>query len=1319
MIFFRNVTGLKSISLLLILVFSILVGSGCGNLDVTVNRGKTSSDSKVDEIGFTMPQISVTEGTGAGTIQVSFNVALSNPATKRVLINYSALDGSANGGSDFVASAGTLIIEPGASSASFSIDIIKDSLVEGPETFTVKLLPTESYGTPGNLKMIVTIVDDDVAATVTNVTSAKANGVYSVGTVIPIAVQFSQAVIVSGTPQLDLNLSPLGQTASYVSGSGTNTLVFDYTVAAGDSITDLDYASISALTALGGSIKDTSGNDANLVLPFMGLPGSLGTNKNIAIDTQAPGVPTLQISDPITASSTYVSQSSVNSVITNDAEAANYWWVDQPSADPAPSVPLVTSPQWTTKPTTITLSGAGNRTVYLYVKDIAGNISASAATASIYYSVPDHIEILGGDNQTGVVTSTLGTALQLKVVDASGVQSPGVDLTFTPSAGSLSATAVTTNSSGTASVSFTLGTVAGVQTVSVGRTTTVLPDSAATGRATVTFSATANTDVPDHINIIQGDSQSQTVGSALATQPSVAVVDKYDNGVSGVQLVFTLSQGQGWLDFGKVLPGLVMTDSSGQASIDFKVGFNSITSVIAVQPLSIILPDVNLTGRTSVRFTTTSSSSNAVYPFKSLDGGVAGVANALSLVAFDANGDGLPDIVSSNSGSSNIALYLNSASGFLPKTSLPTTSGTSRYAISSGDFNGDGNTDIVYGSTFGGTGIYIQLSNGAGGFSAESGKSLPSGGYAASIVTADLNGDGKLDAAVADPALHKAHVYWGNGTGGFTGYTSFVAGTSPKRLAIVDWNKDSLLDIAVTNTGSNDVTILFGDGIGGFPTSQAIAVGTTPLGIRVADLDNDGNSDLIVANSASAATGVTIVFGDGLGGVLRTSTLSLNQGGLDVSIADFNNDGFLDIVAISVGNHSAFVYQVFAGNGAGVFTQIGLARAGVLYSLIDKIAVADFNGDGNLDLAIAGVSSGSPSNYYVIPIIYGDGTGHFSTNPTVTVGTNPTRVGIDDFNHDGKSDALVINNGASTVSVFLGNGLGQLTSSQTISVGTQPSGYTTGDFNRDGKQDFIISNSGSANISIAFGNGDGTFITPVTNMAVTATPGDICQADFNKDGKLDIAVASSGGGGTLKTYFGNGSGVFAVSSTTSLSGTPYQMFCIDLNKDANVDVVLAVGQNIAVVLNDGSGGFAAAPTNVLTGAGVYRYSIAVGDFNSDGNLDLLGTRYYNGAIDRYLGDGTGNFVVSGSIYTHFDVTQLATGDFNGDGKIDLMVGNPNGGHISIHYGDGVSGFGGGQSSWISGNGLGRPGFGDLNGDGKIDIVAPNSADNNISIFLSQ
>ncbi|HIK11274.1 MAG TPA: DUF4347 domain-containing protein [Oscillatoriaceae cyanobacterium M33_DOE_052] len=147
------------------------------------------------------------------------------------------------------------------------------------------------------------IVKLSESPTVTNITSTTTNGTYGIGTVIPITVTFSETVTVIGAPTLTLNN---GANATYASGSGTNTLTFNYTVAAGNNTADLDYSSTTALALNGGTIRNTGNTtDATLTLPTPGATNSLGANKNLIIDGIAPTVTINQAvgqTDPATTS---------------------------------------------------------------------------------------------------------------------------------------------------------------------------------------------------------------------------------------------------------------------------------------------------------------------------------------------------------------------------------------------------------------------------------------------------------------------------------------------------------------------------------------------------------------------------------------------------------------------------------------------------------------------------------------------------------------------------------------------------------------------------------------------------------------------------------------------------------------------------------------------------------------------------------------------------------------------------------------------------------------------------------------------------------
>ncbi len=131
---------------------------------------------------------------------------------------------------------------------------------------------------------------------VTNVTSTTADGTYTAGAPIAVDITFSTNVNVTGSPTLLLETGATHRNATYSSGSGSNTLTFNYTVIAGDVSGDLDYVATNSLSLNGGTITGAVGN-ANLTLPSPGAAGSLGANKNIVIDNLLP--PTVTVNQAV------------------------------------------------------------------------------------------------------------------------------------------------------------------------------------------------------------------------------------------------------------------------------------------------------------------------------------------------------------------------------------------------------------------------------------------------------------------------------------------------------------------------------------------------------------------------------------------------------------------------------------------------------------------------------------------------------------------------------------------------------------------------------------------------------------------------------------------------------------------------------------------------------------------------------------------------------------------------------------------------------------------------------------------------------------
>jgi len=354
--------------------------------------------------------------------------------------------------------------------------------------------------------------------------------------------------------------------------------------------------------------------------------------------------------------------------------------------------------------------------------------------------------------------------------------------------------------------------------------------------------------------------------------------------------------------------------------------------------------------------------------------------------------------------------------------------------------------------------------------------SLSVGNNPQAVMSADFNGDGKADLAVANNADNSVSVFLGHGDGTFGSAitTTAIGGQGPVALAVGDFNGDGKLDLAVANNvdtqaSPSNVAILLGDGTGNFTLKSTVSMENPgPVWVGVADLNGDARLDLVAVSSQSNASlgypGVVAVFlGNGDGTFGATSALpNAGTGPVSVAIGDFNNDGKLDLVQVNSNptSGSPGSLGVLTGNGDGTFNVLngvtpptGIGPRGIV--------AADFNGDGNLDVAVANSSPDSKNNYAVL-VFLGNGLGNLSQQGVpYIVGAAPVAIATADLNADGKLDLVTTNEGANTISVLLGTGTGAFANQTSYSTGTGPVALAIADFNRDGLLDAAVANSSS------------------------------------------------------------------------------------------------------------------------------------------------------------------------------------------------------------------------------------------------------------------
>jgi hypothetical protein len=574
-----------------------------------------------------------------------------------------------------------------------------------------------------------------------------------------------------------------------------------------------------------------------------------------------------------------------------------------------------------------------------------------------------------------------------------------------------------------------------------------------------------------------------------------------------------------------------------------------------------------------------------------------------------------------------------------------------------------------------------------------------------SVAVGDLNGDGKLDLVVANNASNNISVLLGNGDGTFQAAVNYPTGTAPSSVAVADFNRDAKLDIVVANATSNSVSVLLANGDGTFQSATSYSVGTKPSSVVVGDFNGDQIVDLAVASQASNSVG--ILLGNGDGTFKPFVSFAAGTGPTSVAAADFNGDGKLDLAVVNgVSNN----ISVLLGNGDGTFRAAVNYGAGQGSDPLSLVA-GDFNGDGKPDLAVAN----NVQIWVSILLNKGDGTGTFLPAVSHEAGTYPTAVAVGDFNGDGKLDLAVSNNGSNTLTMLMGNGDGTLEWVGNWDGAADVIAVAAGDFNSDGKLDAVVVNEFSYSVSVFLGNGDGTVVAPIS-YGIGGTPQAVAVGAFGGQGVPELLASNGSSGpvcapGCVSVIESAGNGTFKQYALNYNVGTAPRAVAVgDFNADGNPDIVAANSGsgNVSVLLNTGTGGFGAAQNYP---AGTTPVAVAVGDFNGDKKLDLVVVNAGDNDVSILIGNGDGSFQAAVNYAVGTASTAIALGDLNGDGKLDLAITNTGtagaNGTVSVLLGKGDGTF---QAAVNYSVGVAPTSVanGDLNGDGKMDLAVANA-----------
>ncbi len=534
--------------------------------------------------------------------------------------------------------------------------------------------------------------------------------------------------------------------------------------------------------------------------------------------------------------------------------------------------------------------------------------------------------------------------------------------------------------------------------------------------------------------------------------------------------------------------------------------------------------------------------------------------NVAGFTIDDVNGDGIPDIVvptvtsTTNPGvvtfTGNVTTLLGKGDGTFTTGPVSSLTWTNSLLPLTGDFNGDGKKDLLIGAT-------VLFGGGDGTFTAGPTNSAMAAALTSNTfvgAAADLSNNGKLDVVVSVPG--SIAIFNGNGDGTFQAGPVYAGLADSYQVTITDIDGDGNPDIFL-GTSTGGLYTLGGydtpiphvsdpDGHGetarlltrhstsrGPTICPAVAASTRGLQIATADFNGDGKADLLVPNRNNVGTSpssLLVLPGDGKGNLGAPVSSPANLAPIMVIAADMNNDKKPDAVLIGLGTDETPKVSVLINQGNGTFAA---EQDYTLAAAATSLAVADFNGDGFMDVAVGEGSSG-------VFVLLGQSNGTLGTAKMVDP-SNASDIVAGSLTGNGRADLVVVDAGVAGTSqatgalvVYLGNADGSFTAATAPT--TSATNYTVaalGDLNHDGILDLIVTGAGAAtsgaastpNIYTLLGKGDGTFAAANTltlGGADGAGATSIALADFNKDGNLDVTAGNPND--YTEVLLGNGDG---------------------------------------------------------------------------------------------------------------------------------------------------------------------------------------------------
>ncbi len=659
-------------------------------------------------------------------------------------------------------------------------------------------------------------------------------------------------------------------------------------------------------------------------------------------------------------------------------------------------------------------------------------------------------------------------------------------------------------------------------------------------------------------------------------------------------------------------------------------------------------------------------------------------------ITADFNNDGYLDYIASTYSSSGAAenysyVFLNNGDGTFHFFDSFQTGGNNITRLLSGDFNNDGFNDFatVF-RTYSSNILTIYLNKGNGSFQNVNQYEIGNSTYAAPhMAILDMNNDG-FDDILQMKAENKENieVLISNGDG------SFAIGASGEEIIEIpmehygkinqwDINHDAYEDIFIQ--GNKTITPVTGDpytqsfiatyinqGDTTFVLASEYLYGTSSDEIysyQTGYFNSDSEQDILLKDTENIFT-ILINNSDGSFSNQGTCPLTSTPYYYHYSAGDINGDGYDDI---SVSDREKGIVSVYMNNGNDAITfSEAVDYPGNYYEgnyAKEEFSCHDLNNDGYSDFAFYAVSLSVTLNH-------GDGT--FENYQVIeNMGTQSKDIAVEDFNGDGFSDIITVDDLYFYASYNDGNG--NFLPSKKMSGGVSKiTGILSGNFNDDEIPDFALT---GCSVKLFYGSESGVFESgPQIDTGLSCLECSGGQAaDFNGDGQVDFALYYFG---YLKVLLSKSDKSYELetypfSSDIVQTKQIKDLVLVDIDADNDTDILFSYGTNIFINFNDGGGHFSI-KDSISSDLGFT--GLTVEDLNNDGLLDIASNQIngFEGKVAIYLNNGSARFTLAGNYGLFYlpNYDKIYSADMDNDGDPDLLSNGKNGISLFLNEGDG-------------------------------------------------